>query len=132
MASPEELHLEQKKRALQIKEEALSKQADQQHRTEARLKDHQQSVASKERANQLKAQNLIDRETKYQEELKLFSKERQSLMETQQELENASQKPLIFLVPFLLLACILAGYFAYEQINKKEQQFQILEKKKRK
>jgi len=124
MASPEELQLEQKDRTLKLKEEALNKQAEQQVRTEARIKEHQKSVAEKERANQLKSQSLIDRESKYKEESFLLNQERQSLLDAQQTIERKRQKPFVLLMPFLLLACIVAGYFSYEQLNTKEQYFE--------
>jgi len=124
MASPEALQLEQKSRALKLKEEALTRQAEQQLLTEKRIKDHQQNVAEKERANQLKAQDLIGREKKYKEEILSLNKERQDLLDAQQTLEKSRPKPFVLIVPFLLLACIVAGYFAYEQLNKKEQHFE--------
>jgi len=124
MASPEELQLEQKERTLKLKEEALNKQAEQQKRTEARIKEHQKSAAEKERANQLKSQSLIDRESKYKEESFLLNQERQSLLDAQQTVERTRQKPFVLIMPFLLLACIVAGYFSYEQLNIKEEYFE--------
>ncbi|MFT7371467.1 MAG: hypothetical protein ACI9T9_000143 [Oleiphilaceae bacterium] len=124
MASPEELQLEQKSRTLKLKEEALNKQAEQQVKTEARIKEHQKSVAEKERANQLKSQSLIDRESKYQEESFLLNQERQSLLDAQQAAQRVRQKPFVLLMPFLLFACIVAGYFSYEQLNTKEHYFE--------
>jgi hypothetical protein len=124
MASPEELQLEQKSRTLKLKEEALNKQAEQQIKTEARIKEHQKSVAEKERANQLKSQSLIDRESKYQEESFLLNQERQSLLDAQQAAQRVRQKPFVLLMPFLLFACIVAGYFSYEQLNTKEHYFE--------
>jgi hypothetical protein len=124
MASPDELKLEQKIRSLKLKEEALSKLTEQQIRTEARIKEHQKSVAEKERANQLKAQSLIDRESKYKEESFLLNKERQSLLDAQQRIERRRHKPFVLVMPFLLLACIVAGYFSYQQLNTKEQYFE--------
>jgi len=124
MASPEEIQLEQKIRTLKLKEEALSKQAEQQVRTETRIKEHQKSVAEKERANQLKSQSLIDRESRYKEESFLLNQERQSLLDAQQTIERRRQKPFVLILPFLLLACIVAGYFSYEQLNTKEEYFE--------
>jgi hypothetical protein len=124
MASPEELQLEQKSRTLKLKEEALTKQAELQIRTEARIKEHQKSVAEKERANQLKSQSLIDRESKYKEESFLLNQERQSLLDAKQTIERTRHKPFVLIMPFLLLACIVAGYFSYEQLNTKEQYFE--------
>jgi len=124
MASPEELQLEQKIRTLKLKEEALSKQAEQQVRTETRIKEHQKSVAEKERANQLKSQSLIDRESRYKEESFLLNQERQSLLDAQQTIERRRQKPFVLILAFLLLACIVAGYFSYEQLNTKEEYFE--------
>jgi len=124
MASPEELQLEQKSRTLKLKEEALTKQAELQIRTEARIKEHQKSVAEKERANQLKSQSLIDRESKYKEESFLLNQERQSLLDVKQTIERTRYKPFVLIMPFLLMACIVAGYFSYEQLNTKEQYFE--------
>jgi len=124
MASPEALQLEQKQRALKLKEDALSRQAEQQLRTEKRIKEHQKNVAEKERANQIKSQDLITRELKYKEETSALNKERQQLLDAQETLESSRQKPWLLIVPFLLLACVVAGYFAYEQLNKKAQHFE--------
>jgi len=123
MASPEELKLEQKSRALQLKEEALTRQAQQQGNTEERIKQHQDSVAKKERANQLKSQDLIQRERKFSEENLQLNKERQSLLQTRREVEETKKKSSVYIIPALLLTCVIAGYFAYDQMNKKQQHF---------
>lgn len=124
MASPEELQLEQKARALKLKEEALNKQAEHQAKTEARIKEHQHNMAEKERANQQQSQSLIDREAKYKEENDLLNQERQSLLDAHQISARKRHKPFALLMPFLLFSCIVAGYFAYEQLNTKEQYFE--------
>lgn len=124
MASPEELELEQKLRALKLKEDALDKQSEQQIKTEKRIKDHQKSVADKERANQLKSQSLIDRELKYKEESVLLNQERQSLLDAKHTIERKHHKPFTLLMPCLLLTCIVAGYFSYDFLNTQEQYFE--------
>jgi len=124
MASPEELQLlEQKSRSLQLKEDALSRTAEQQSKTEQRIKAQQESVAEKERANQLKAQDLIQRERKYNEENLQLNKERQALLQTKKEIHESKQKPTLYLIPFLLVACVVAGYFTFEHLNKKQAHF---------
>jgi len=126
MASPEELRLEQKARSLQLKEEALSRQAQQQTHTEQRLKTHQDNVAKTERANQLKSQDLIKRETKYADDSRQLNQERKSLLEAQQEAESKRHKPIMLIIPILLVTCIVAGYITYEQINKKQQHYNLI------
>lgn len=123
MASPDELQLEQKARALKLKEDALNRQAQQQQKTDERLKSHQDSVAKKERANQLKAQDLIKRENKLNDDKTLLQRERQALSELQQATAKSSQRPMLIVLPLLLFACIVGGYFAYEQLEKKQQHF---------
>jgi len=123
MASPEEFKLEQKSRSLQLKEEALSRQAQHQQKTEERLQTLQNDVSKTERANQLKSQDLIKREKKYTDENLQLQKERKSLLETQQEEITSRQKPLMYIIPLILVTCIIAGYSAYDQINKKQLQF---------
>ena len=67
---------------------------------------------------------MIDREAKYQEETFLLNQERQSLLDAQQAVERTRHKPFVLIMPFLLLACIVAGYFSYEQLNTKEQYYE--------
>jgi len=119
MASPEELQLEQKSRALQLKEDALNRQATQQQKTEERIKAHQDSVAKKERANQLKTQDLIKRERKLKEDNTLLQHEREAFNTAQQAAESRRQ-PAMIILPIMLIACIIGGYFAYEQLAKKQ------------
>ena len=123
MASPDEFKLEQKSRSLHLKEEALTRQAQHQQKTEDRLQILQNEVSKTERANQLKNQDLIKRERKYADEHLQLQKERQALLETQQEETASRQKPLLYIIPLILITCIIAGYSAYDQINKKQRQF---------
>ena len=118
MASPEELQLEQKARSLKLKEDALKRQANQQQRTDSRLKAHQDSVAKKERANQFKTQDLIKRERKLQEDSTLLQRERETFSASQ-EAAASRRSSSITLLPVLLVACIVGGYFAYQQLEKR-------------
>ena len=118
MASPEELQLEQKARSLKLKEDALKRQANQQQRTDSRLKAHQDSVAKKERANQFKTQDLIKRERKLQEDSTLLQRERETFSASQ-EAAASRRSSSITLLPVLLVACIFGGYFAYQQLEKR-------------
>lgn len=123
MASPEELNLEQKARALRLKEEALARQAQTQSRTEKRISSHQEEVAQKERANRLKAQELSKREQKVEEDLLLIKRESASLMSRQSELEAKRKNANFILLPLLLLICIVGGYLAYDFVNQQKIQY---------
>lgn len=123
MASPEELILEQRTRALNLKEDTLARQARQQEITEQRLNDHQQEVAEKERSNRLKAQELSQRQHKLEEDQRLQEKEALSLAKRQQELAIKLKKNQLFLLPTLLVICIVGGYFAYDYMNQQRIQY---------
>ncbi len=123
MASPEELKLEQKARALKLKEEALTRQAQTQVRTETRLTATQHEVAQKERANRLKIQELNAREQKLEEDKRLAQKELESLTVRQNELEAKKKSANLIILPLLLIVCIVAGYLAFDYMNQQKRQF---------
>lgn len=123
MASPEELRLEQKTRALQLKEDSLSRQAQLQLRTETRLKENQEEVAQKERATRLKAQELNKREQKLEQEQKLLKKEAESLTSRRQELETKKKNTSLILLPVLLIVCIIGGYLTFDHLDQRERQY---------
>ena len=123
MASPEEFRIEQKTRALKLKEEALSRQAQNQMRTEKRLITHQEDVAQKERANRLKAQELVKREHKLADEKCLLDKENESLLIRQNEM-NAKKKSMgIIVLPLLLIVCVIGGYLAFDYMSQQKIQY---------
>ena len=123
MASPEELILEQRTRALNLKEDSLIRQAEQQALTEKRLNQHQQEVADRERANRYKAQELTQREQKLEEQQRLQEQEALSLAKRQQELAIKQRKNQFYLVPILLVICIAGGYFAFDYLDQQKAQF---------
>lgn len=123
MASADELKLEQKTRALRLKEDALARQAHHQTRTEKRLSSHQEEVAQKERANRLKAQELNKREQKLEEDALLLKKESASLATRQSELEAKRKNANFIILPVLLIVCIVGGYFAYDHMQQQQVQY---------
>jgi|GEM_PF-1821773 len=123
MASPEEQELEQKIRALKLKEEALQKQAEQQQHIEARLQSTQDDVAETERANRYKAKELIEREQKLKDEARLIKQEREALITAQRRTGSGEKVRSSLLVPILLAACIVAGYIAFDHFNTNERYF---------
>tara|TARA_R110001592_G_scaffold42654_5_gene138513 strand:- start:4493 stop:5482 length:990 start_codon:yes stop_codon:yes gene_type:complete len=123
MASPEELKLEQKAKALQLKEDALTRQAQTQIRTETRLTSTQQEVAQKERANQLKIQELKAREQKLEEDKRLVIKEAGSLATRQTEFEAKKKTANLIILPMLLIVCIVGGYLAFDYMNQQKLQY---------
>jgi DNA repair exonuclease SbcCD ATPase subunit len=124
MASPEETELEQKLQALKQQEAALLHQEQQQRLTEERITAHQKAVAETERANQLKAQDLIKREQSTEQERRAFTQERQSFFEAQKLLADKRQKRTRLIIPFLLLTCVIAGYLAFTQFGEQSKQYE--------
>jgi len=120
---PEELIIEQRTRALNLREDALLRQTQQQELTEKRLNEHQKEVAEKERSNRLKAQELTQREQKLEEEQRLQEQEALSLAKRQQELAIKQKKTQFYLVPILLTICIAGGYFAFDYMNQQKIQY---------
>lgn len=123
MASPEELIIEQRTRSLNLKEDSLLRQAQQQELTEKRLNAHQKEVAEKERSNRLKAQELTQREQKLAEQQRLQEQEALSLAKRQQALAIKQKKNQFYLVPTLLVICIIGGYFAFDYLNQQKIQY---------
>lgn len=123
MASPEELRIEQKNRALKLKEEALNRQAQNQTRTEKRLMTHQEEVAQKERANRLKAQELVKREQKLDDEKRILERENDSLLIRQNEMNAKKRSINIVILPVLLLVCIVGGYLTFDYMSQQKVQY---------
>ena len=95
MASPDPIQLEQKSRALKLKEDALNRQAHQQLKTEERIKANQEKVATKERANQVKTQDLIKREQKHKDDIFVLQGERRSFEDAQQSAATSAHRPML-------------------------------------
>lgn len=123
MASPEELRIEQKTRALKLKEEALNRQAQNQTRTEKRMMAHQEEVAQKERANRLKAQELVKREQKLDDEKRILERESASLLIRQNEMNAKKRGINIIILPVLLVVCIVGGYLTFDYMNQQKAQY---------
>lgn len=114
MASPEELQLEQKARALKLKEDALNRQAQTQTSTEKRLSAHQEKVAQTERANRLKAQELVKREQKLEDEQRLLEQESESLSLRHTKMAERKRNVSLVLLPTCLIICIVGGYLTFD------------------
>ncbi len=126
MALPEEIILEQRTRALNLREDSLNRQAEQQTLTEKRLNTHQKEVAEKERSNRLKAQELTLREQKLLEDQQLLEQESLSLANRQVELASRQKKSQLFFLPLLLSVCIAGGYLAYDYVSQQKLHYALI------
>lgn len=110
MARPDELH---------EKEQQL-------RNLEERIKANQAQNAESERANQFKAQELIKREKKLADDLNILNNEKQALHELKRQIQSKQHRRSVIIIPILFAACILAGYFAFEQMEVQQQQYKNL------
>lgn len=88
-----------------------------------RFQEHQKQVAEQERANRIKAQNLIQRERKLEDEQRILQQERQMLEHTHSALKTNRQRRSAFMLPLLLVAAIAAGMLAYRNIEQQQMYF---------
>ena len=88
-----------------------------------RFHEHQRRVADQERANRIKAQNLIQRERKLEDEQRVLQQEREMLEHTQIALKVNRQRRTAFMLPLLLVAAIAAGMMAFRNIEQQQQYF---------
>lgn len=87
------------------------------------LAEHQQQVADQERANRIKAQDLIQREQRLEDERRMVLQERQMLTNTQATLKASRQRTTALMLPLFLVAAIAAGLFAFNHIEQQEKYF---------
>ncbi len=102
---------------------SLAQEKEQLSKLRSRISEHQQIVADKERANQLKAQDLIQREQRLAENEALLKREQGLFREQHQTRTQIQSKRGSLVAPILLIACVAAGYFAFENINDQRQYF---------
>ncbi len=88
-----------------------------------RLAGQQQQVADQERANRIKAQDLIQREQRLEDERRMILQERKMLNNTQMTLKASRQKTTALMLPLFLVAAIAAGLFAFNHIEQQEKYF---------
>jgi DNA repair exonuclease SbcCD ATPase subunit len=115
--------VKQQLEALEQREEKLSLKTAAQEATQNRIETHQQQVAETERANQLKAQDLIQRELRLSENERLLNRERKLLRETMTLRKTTRQKRSALVLPVLLVVCVIGGYLAFDNLNKQQQYF---------
>lgn len=89
-----------------------------------RFEQHQRHVADKERANRIKAQDLIQRERKLEDEQRLIAQERKILEQTREALIGSRRRRSAFILPLLLAAAVGAGLFAFENIEQQKRYYQ--------
>lgn len=92
-------------------------------RAQSRISSLQQEVAERERSIQNKTKELIKREYSVDERESLLAKREQILQAQQQRRRLARRNKASLIAPILLITCVIAGYFAYEQINQQRQYF---------
>lgn len=90
---------------------------------QSRFEQNQRRVADQERANRIKAQSLIQREQKLEDEMRLIEQERKMLSQTQQSLKMNRQRRTAFMLPLLLVAAIAAGLLAFYNIEQQNKYF---------
>lgn len=88
-----------------------------------RFQEHQKQVADQERANRIKAQNLIQRERKLEDEQRILQQERKMLEHTHLSLKSSRRRRSAFMLPLLLVAAIAAGMLAYRNIEQQQKYF---------
>lgn len=124
MALPKEL--QEKEQELKRQKAALAQKEQAQMQLEKRIKANQAQNAETERANQFKAQELIKRENKIADDLNILENEKQALNELKKQLQAKQQRRSVIVIPILFAACIMAGYFAFEQMEVQQQQYKQL------
>lgn len=87
---------------------------------EKRLEQHQQALAEQERANQIKAQDLLRRERQFEDDKQALQAELKLLQRTQARNKKASQRRNQLILPILLISAIAAGVFAFDNLAKQE------------
>ncbi|KZY59220.1 hypothetical protein A3742_04860 [Oleiphilus sp. HI0071] len=104
--------------------QTMNVEADYIKRSNERISALQQDVAERERATQNKAKELLAREQQLAEQQLLLEK-REQIFETQRHRQRLAKRNKASLIaPLLLITCVAAGYFAYEQIDQQRQYFQ--------
>jgi len=124
MSSPEDKNpSNQASSDLSQRAQSLSSKEAEHEALQNRLKAHQQQVADKERANRIKAQDLIQREQKLADEKHVIEQERRMLLESQESMRRSRQRRSTFMLPILLIAAIAAGVLAYQNIEQQKKYF---------
>jgi hypothetical protein len=104
--------------------QTMNAEADNMKRSNERITALQQHVAERERATQNKAKELLAREQQLAEQQLLLEK-REQVFEAQRHRQRMAKRNRASLIaPLLLITCVAAGYFAYEQIDQQRQYFQ--------
>jgi hypothetical protein len=88
-----------------------------------RISAHQDALAEKERANQLKAQDLIHREHRLAENETILKREQSLFREQHKTRKQLQSKRSSLVAPILLIACVAAGYFAFENLDQQRTYF---------
>jgi DNA repair exonuclease SbcCD ATPase subunit len=104
--------------------QAMNAEPDYFQRSQERITELQQQVAERERAIQNKAKELLAREQLLNEQQELLEKREQIFDARQHSQRLANRNRASLIAPLLLITCVAAGYFAYEQIDQQRQYFQ--------
>lgn len=92
--------------------------------SELRISKLQEEVAVSERANQNKSKELMSREQRLNEREALLEMRVKVIEAEKEQRERIKRQRDSFVVPFLLLVCIGAGYFAYKQVSQNQMYFE--------
>lgn len=102
----------------------MNAEADYIQRSHERISELQKHVAERERATQNKAKELLAREQQLAEQ-QLILEKREQIFEAQRHSRRLARRNRASLIaPLLLITCVAAGYFAFEQIDQQRQYFQ--------
>ena len=82
------------------------------------------SPEEQERANQLKEQDLVNRERKLEDESQRLSQERLAYLEVQRRFAEVRGRNIRILMMVFVVVAIGAGYFAFNYMDKKERYFE--------
>ena len=104
--------------------QSMNAESDYLQRSQERITELQQQVAERERATQNKAKELLAREQQLKEQQELLEKREQIFEARQHRQRLANRNRASLVAPLLLITCVAAGYFAYEQIDQQRQYFQ--------
>jgi len=91
--------------------------------TQRRLAEHQQQVADQERANSIKARELMQREQKLKDEQALLEQERNMIQGAQEAIRSSRRQRSVLILPLLLITAVGAGLFAYENLEQQKRYF---------
>ena len=102
----------------------MSNDSPQRPDNQDRFEQHQRIVADQERANRIKAQDLMQRERKLEDDQRILNQERKMLIDTRDSLISSRQRRSALVLPLLLVAAVAAGIFAFQNIEQQKRYYE--------